>query len=98
MATARSDARSLSRNRKDWEKLGFMLREMRVRQGLRQGDLAKAVGQKQIWVSRYENAERRLDVFELRAVAEALGTTLNAVMRRLDSYEMPRGKPSRRVS
>jgi hypothetical protein len=34
-------------------------------------------------VSKYEAGERRLDVVELRHVAEALGTSLLAVVQRL---------------
>jgi transcriptional regulator with XRE-family HTH domain len=35
------------------------------------------------FVSKYESGERRLDVIELRHVAQALGTTLETVVSRL---------------
>lgn len=37
----------------------------------------------QSFVSKYESGERRLDVIELRHVAEALGTTLASIVSRL---------------
>jgi transcriptional regulator with XRE-family HTH domain len=37
----------------------------------------------QSFVSKYESGERRLDVVELRHVAEAIETTLDAIVSRL---------------
>jgi transcriptional regulator with XRE-family HTH domain len=52
---------------------------------LDQAAVAKAVGKGQSFVSRYEAAERRLDVLELRAVCKACGTTLARFVKRLES-------------
>lgn len=41
--------------------------------GLRQVDVAKRVGWPQVYVSRYENHERKLGVAEYVAVARAIG-------------------------
>ena len=58
------------------KKLQRMLRELRVRAGLRQVDLARLLRQPQSFVSKYESGERRLDLIELREVCHALGVTL----------------------
>jgi len=46
----------------------------------------------QSFVSKYETGERRLDVIELRAVCEALGTTLSTFVKR---FEAKIGQPKR---
>lgn len=61
-----------------------LLRDLRVRAGLRQVDVAKAIGRHQSFVSEYETGQRRLDLVELRAVCTACGTTLR---RLVDQYE-----------
>jgi transcriptional regulator with XRE-family HTH domain len=62
-----------------------LLRDVRERAGLRQVDLAEAIGRPQSFVSEYEAAgHRRLDLVELRAVCVACGTTLR---RLVDEYE-----------
>jgi len=57
-----------------------ILREKRISAQLKQADLAKRLGQYQSFVSKYESGERRLDVFELRAACEALGTTVEQIL------------------
>ena len=52
-----------------------LLREARLRSGLRQADLAKRLGLPQSFVSKYESGERRLDLLELQDVCAALGST-----------------------
>lgn len=61
-----------------------LLRELRVAAGLRQVDVAERLGEPQSFVAKYEAADRRLDVLELRAVAQALDTTLPAVVAQLE--------------
>ncbi len=61
-----------------------LLRDIRDRAGLRQSDLAEAIGRSQPFVSEYERGQRRLDLVELRAVCVACGTTLR---RFVDEYE-----------
>jgi transcriptional regulator with XRE-family HTH domain len=58
------------------KRLIALLRRARERSGLRQQDVADALGVPQSFVSKYESGERRLDLIELRQVCEALGTTL----------------------
>jgi ribosome-binding protein aMBF1 (putative translation factor) len=61
-----------------------LLRDIRERAGLRQVDLAEAIGRSQSFVSEYEAGQRRLDLVELRAVSVACGTTLRKLV---DEYE-----------
>jgi transcriptional regulator with XRE-family HTH domain len=53
-----------------------LLRTYRERAGLRQVDVAEALGVPQSFVSKYESGERRLDLIELRQVCGALGISL----------------------
>jgi len=61
-----------------------LLRQMRLSAGLRQGDLAKRLGEPQSFVSRYECGERRLDILELRQICKILGVSLVDFAKRLD--------------
>ncbi|CQD22338.1 anaerobic benzoate catabolism transcriptional regulator [Mycobacterium europaeum] len=67
-----------------YQELCELLRQLRVEAGLTQVDVAKRLGVPQSFISKYESGERRLDVIELRHVAEAIGTNLAAVVSRLD--------------
>lgn len=49
--------------------------EVRKGKGVRQADLAQALGRPQSFVSKYENGERILDVAEYVTVANALGAS-----------------------
>jgi transcriptional regulator with XRE-family HTH domain len=66
------------------KKLLVLLREVRVDAGLTQSELASRLDKDQTFVSKYESGERRLDILELRAVCQAIGTDFVAFMRRLD--------------
>lgn len=48
-----------------------------------QVQLAAKLGVPQPFVSKYESGQRRLDVVELRYVAEALGVSVSALLTRL---------------
>ena len=66
-----------------YQRLCTLLRELRQEAGLTQVDVAQRLDVPQSFVSKYESGERRLDVIELRHVAEAIGTTLEIVISRL---------------
>ena len=66
------------------ERLANLLRQLRTDAGLRQVDLAEKLGQPQSYVSRFESAEQRLDLIELKAISEALGITLMDLVRRFE--------------
>ena len=59
------------------------LRAARIRQGLRQADLAIRLGRAQSMVSRVESGERRLDVVELWVWLMAMDTDLGAFISEL---------------
>jgi transcriptional regulator with XRE-family HTH domain len=61
----------------------MLLRQLRREAGLTQVEVARRLDVAQSFVSKYESGERRLDVIELRHVAQALGTTLETVVSRM---------------
>lgn len=71
----------------EYQRLCTLLRELRQAAGLTQVQVAEALAVPQSFVSKYESGERRLDVIELRHVADALGTSLDEVVRRLAQAE-----------
>ena len=50
-----------------------LLKELRVNAGLRQIDVASALGIQQSMVSKYEVGERRLDILEIRELCALFG-------------------------
>ena len=66
----------LTANRKQQKTLLSLLRELRRSAGLRQIDMARALGKPQAFVSYYESGARRLDLLELRQVCAAMGVSL----------------------
>lgn len=66
-----------------------LLREIRERAGLRQIDLADRLGRPQSYVSKYEIGERRLDLFELRAICRTCGISLSDFITELESRVAP---------
>jgi transcriptional regulator with XRE-family HTH domain len=63
-----------------------LLIEARARAGLTQQQLAKKLGMHQSFIAKYEGGERRIDVLEFLAIAQAIGADpihlLKALMRR----------------
>jgi transcriptional regulator with XRE-family HTH domain len=57
-----------------------LLRDIRRRAGLRQTDLAGAIGRPQSFISEHESGQRRLALVELGAVCVACGTTLRKLV------------------
>lgn len=57
--------------------------EKRKAAGLKQGDIAKALGQTQPWVAHLESEERRIDVIEYVRLAEVLHFDAAEELRRL---------------
>jgi transcriptional regulator with XRE-family HTH domain len=66
-----------------YQQLCSLLRDLRRAAQLTQVEVARRLDVPQSFVSKYESGERRLDVVELRHVAEALDTTLENVVSRL---------------
>lgn len=61
-----------------------MLRSTREALGITQTDLAVRLSETQSFVSKCERGERRLDVIELRAWCNALGTSFVPFLKKLD--------------
>jgi transcriptional regulator with XRE-family HTH domain len=74
----------LRANRKKQQAFLSVLRQVRVEAGMRQEDLAQALGMPQSAVSKFESGERRLDLLELRDVCQALGISLIEFVRRFE--------------
>ena len=66
----------LTANRKQQKALISLLRDLRVKAGFRQVDMARALGKPQAFVSYYESGARRLDLLELRQICGILGVPL----------------------
>lgn len=66
-----------SNNIKEQKLVEALLKELRIKAGLRQIDVACALGIQQSMVSKYEVGERRLDILELRSICKLFGISLN---------------------
>ena len=71
-------------NRKNQKALLSLLRQIRIDAGLRQVDMANALGMPQSVVSKYESGERRLDLLELRQVCAVSGISLYEFVSKLE--------------
>src|SRR5216683_262231 len=74
----------LTANRKQQKALLSVLRELRTQAGLRQVDMARALGKPQAFVSYYESGARRLDLLELRQICRILGVPLLDFVRKFE--------------
>lgn len=61
-----------------------LLRDMRLEAGLTQTELAARIKNHQVYVSRYESGQRRLDVIEVREICQAIGVSLEEFIKRLE--------------
>jgi transcriptional regulator with XRE-family HTH domain len=61
-----------------------LLRQIRMDAGLRQQDVAERLGQAQSFVSKYEAGDRRLDLFEVRAICTVCRISTVDFVRRLE--------------
>jgi transcriptional regulator with XRE-family HTH domain len=76
-----------SKKQRERKVLLQLLRESRTQKNLTQDQLAKALGAKQAFVSKYETGERRLDFLDLVAICEVLGIS---VVRFAERFEAAR--------
>ena len=74
----------LTANRKQQEALLSLLRQLRTEAGLRQVDMANALGKPQAFVSYYETGARRLDLLELRQICGILGIPLTEFVKKFE--------------
>jgi transcriptional regulator with XRE-family HTH domain len=68
-----------------YRRLCELLRELRQEAGLTQVQVATALDEHQSFVSKYESAERRLDVIELQDILVVLGGSLTTFVDRLNA-------------
>jgi transcriptional regulator with XRE-family HTH domain len=64
--------------------LAELLRALRDEAGLTQVQVAKRLGRDQGYVSKYESAERRVDLIQWRDICGALGLDLITVVKRFE--------------
>jgi transcriptional regulator with XRE-family HTH domain len=85
----------LRANRRKQEILLALLREAREKKGLRQIDVAAALGCPQTRISKYELGTRRLDLLELRDVCRVLGVSLVEFVKKFEKVASALEDPSR---
>lgn len=73
-----------SKSMKDQKVVEALLKEIRVNSGLRQIDVAEALGIQQSMVSKYEVGERRLDILEIRNLCILFKIPLEDFVKELD--------------
>lgn len=73
-----------SKDIRDQKIVEALLKELRVNAGLRQIDVASALGIQQSMVSKYEVGERRLDILEIRALCKLFGMSLEDFISELE--------------
>ena len=66
------------------KKLLVLLRGARIDAELTQAQLAARLDQDQTFVSKYESAERRLDILEVREICQAIGIDFVEFIARLN--------------
>lgn len=87
----------------DYDVLARLLRRLREDAGLSQLEVARALGRRQPFVSKYERGQRRLDLIELRRICAALDIPLATLVRRFENAlriraaAEPRGRYPRRA-
>jgi transcriptional regulator with XRE-family HTH domain len=62
-----------------------LVRELRRQKGLTQGQLAKSIGARQAFVSKYETGERRLEFLDLVAICDVLSVSIAKFAERFES-------------
>lgn len=86
-------------HRVEYDRMRELLRDARVRRGVRQADLAAQLDKAQNFVSNVERGVRRIDVIELRDWCRALGTDLvdfcEALERQVPPQVTARRRPAR---
>jgi transcriptional regulator with XRE-family HTH domain len=65
------------------ELLGQLLIAARRKAGLTQDDVAKKLGRKLAYVSKYELGQRKLDVIEFLSIAKAIGIDPIQIIKKL---------------
>ena len=88
-----SSARVKSIHENAYQVLIECLRTARQEADVTQTDLAERLGTDQSYVSKYERAERRLDVIEVRAICGALRISFCGFMSEFEKELKRKGEP-----
>ena len=78
-------AQRASRKQRERKILLEVLRELRKQRNLTQDQLAKSMGVKQAFVSKYETGERRLDFIDLIGICDVLGMSIVKFVERFEA-------------
>ena len=78
-------AQRASRRQRERKVLLEVLRELRRQRKLTQDQLARSMGVKQAFVSKYETGERRLDFLDLVGICDVLGISIVKFAERFES-------------
>jgi transcriptional regulator with XRE-family HTH domain len=78
-------AQRASRKQRERKILLELLRELRKQRSLTQDQLARLLGVKQAFVSKYETGERRLDFLDLVGICDVLGISMVRFVEKFES-------------
>lgn len=80
---------------REFEVFTKLLREIRVRAGITQVELAELLGQTQSYISKVERGECRLDIVQIRQFCRVLKTTLPEFVAEYESRLASRRGPAK---
>ncbi|MBS1851391.1 MAG: helix-turn-helix transcriptional regulator [Acidobacteria bacterium] len=78
-------AQRASRRQRERKILLDVLHELRKQRNLTQDQLARSMGVKQAFVSKYETGERRLDFLDLVGICDVLGISIMKFAERFEA-------------
>ncbi|MEP5395236.1 MAG: helix-turn-helix transcriptional regulator [Hyphomicrobiales bacterium] len=70
---------------KDYAILIQLMADIRKEMGKTQVDVSTALGKPQSFISKIENGERRMDLIEMIAIADAIGMNSQQILKRLEN-------------
>lgn len=79
-----------SRKQRERKILLAVLRDLRRQSNFTQDQLARSMGVKQAFISKYETGERRLDFLDLVAICDVLGIS---IVKFAEKFEVSRRAP-----
>jgi transcriptional regulator with XRE-family HTH domain len=82
-------AQRASRKQRERKILLEVVRELRKQRNLTQNQLARSMGVKQAFVSKYETGERRLDFLDLVGICDVLGISIVKLAERFEALRKP---------
>ncbi len=74
---------------KEYQQIIHALKTIRIKQGITQQTLAKALGRPQSFIAKIENGERRLDVVEFIRIAQLLAINPNHILSQIIIKDKP---------